>query len=103
MSLPTTHSDLRRHAYCDTQRCCRQHKQATYYSHPTNTAPLAGCNSPQGNAKEALRFWEVGRVQVISLTSGNPQYDNTHSGNDDDDDDDDNDRDVNKGGDLNGS
>ena len=45
----------------------------------------------------------MGRVQVISLTSGNPQYDNTHSGSDDDDDDDDNDRDVNKGGDLNGS
>lgn len=27
----------------------------------------AGCNSPQGNAKEAPRVWEVGRVQVATL------------------------------------
>lgn len=40
----------------------------------------------------------MGRVQVISLTSGNSQYDNADTGRDDDDDD----RDVNKGGDLNG-
>ena len=44
----------------------------------------------------------MGRVQVTSLTSDNPQYDNAHTGSDYDDDDDD-DRDVNKGGDLNGS
>jgi len=41
----------------------------------------------------------VGRVQVTSLTSDNPQYDNAHTGSDYDYDD----RDVNKGGDLNGS
>ena len=46
----------------------------------------------------------MGRVQVTYLTSGNSQYGNADTGRDDDDDDNDNeDRDVNKGGDLNGS